>query len=623
MKRLISKINPLLLPGIRWMEQLRLRGKMLVLSVAFFVPVAVIVYGWNGNVASSLSFSGKERIGVQYLRELNTLQETALRTGALDKEAFARLRALATSDGDVLRIKHDIDTLANDAKQKTADNVTLVTLALTNLYIKVADNSNLTLDPDLDSYYLMAFATNSGPRLAAEAHAATALKGNALTAATTRLALRMQTAAQDIERAIAARPELKTSVDTATFKASLDAWRAAVEQETEHQAVWQNVVRELTRLTQGVTTNLDAILVARITTIRQEFWATILTALALFTPSLYLLATFFQSSARGFDAMLARMRNMAEGDLSLNYPSRGRDEIGDMINALNAARKKLQELINATRGTADSIDRASQIIGRISSRLRDEEVQQSETVRQTAGNVEEISAKVQLNMDNAVQANRYAEDAFNVATRGNAVVSQVVQTMHTISGSSKHIGDIIGVIDEIAFQTNLLALNAAVEAARAGEQGRGFAVVAAEVRNLAQRSSAAASEIKKLISASLDDVSRGATLVDSAGKTMQEVLASFQRVSGLMGEISEASKTQTDDIDKLKQAVHQVDTASLRNVDLVKEAASAVSLLEQEVVNLLDSVSMFTFEGDVMQDGFMHAATAGADVPAATMQKVA
>jgi len=201
---------------------------------------------------------------------------------------------------------------------------------------------------------------------------------------------------------------------------------------------------------------------------------------------------------------------------------------------------------------------------------------------------------VQLNLDNALQGEQLAGQAHGTATRGNEVVSKVVATMQAITGSSRRIGDIIGVIDEIAFQTNLLALNAAVEAARAGEQGRGFAVVASEVRNLAQRSAAAANEVKKLVGASLADVERGATLVAGAGATMHEILSAVERVTGIMKEIGVASRAQSEDIGRLNQSIHRIDSDTRQNAERVEQTAAAARSLRGQVDVLLDVVSSFT-----------------------------
>ena len=219
-------------------------------------------------------------------------------------------------------------------------------------------------------------------------------------------------------------------------------------------------------------------------------------------------------------------------------------------------------------------------------------------MRQTAQGAQQVASTVQGNLDNALKANQLAEDAQGIAARGNQAVAQVIATMATITGSSRRIGDIIGVIDEIAFQTNLLALNAAIEAARAGEQGRGFAVVANEVRNLAQRSAAAANEIKKLINESLQDVEMGATLVTGAGDTMHEILASVSRVSGIVKEIAVASRQQTEDIGSLSRAIEGIDGDTQQNAASVEETAAVAAAMRQEVLDLLQAVDTFQLGQD-------------------------
>jgi methyl-accepting chemotaxis protein len=211
--------------------------------------------------------------------------------------------------------------------------------------------------------------------------------------------------------------------------------------------------------------------------------------------------------------------------------------------------------------------------------------------------MEQLSSTVTQNADNARQANQLAMSASTVALRGGEVVGRVVETMKGINDSSNRIADIIGVIDGIAFQTNILALNAAVEAARAGEQGRGFAVVASEVRSLAQRSAEAAKEIKNLISASVDRVAEGTQLVDQAGVTMQEVVASIRRVTDIMGEISAASTEQSLGVAQVGEAVTQMDQATQQNAALVEESAAAAQSLREQSQQLVSAVAVFRIEG--------------------------
>lgn len=288
------------------------------------------------------------------------------------------------------------------------------------------------------------------------------------------------------------------------------------------------------------------------------------------------------------------MRKLAQGDLTTNYPARGRDEIGLLIEAFNASRSQLHALVQRIREVSDAMERAGQEIVSANEELAQRESSQSAAIRETSDSAQHVKGNVQRNLDNALNGDRLAEDARGVASRGNQAVSQVVATMQAITGSSRKIGDIIGVIDEIAFQTNLLALNAAVEAARAGEQGRGFAVVASEVRNLAQRSASAANEIKKLIGASLEDVAKGAALVNGAGNTMQEILSSVQRVSQIMKEIALASRTQSDDIVRLNHAIDRIDGDTQQNAARVEQTAAVAESLRDQVDALLDAVGSFT-----------------------------
>lgn len=315
--------------------------------------------------------------------------------------------------------------------------------------------------------------------------------------------------------------------------------------------------------------------------------------------AVYLITSFYVANLRGFDALTTRMRKLAQGDLTTNFPARGRDEIGLLIDAFNSSRAQLQLLVQRIRVVTDTIDSAGQQIASANDDLAQRESSQSAAIRMTSDSAKNVQGTVERNLDNALNGERLAEVARGVATRGNQVVGQVVATMQAITGSSRKIGDIIGVIDEIAFQTNLLALNAAVEAARAGEQGRGFAVVASEVRNLAQRSATAANEIKHLIGASLEDVEKGAALVNGAGNTMQEILSSVQRVSQIMKEIALASRTQTDDIGKLNQAIDRIDVDTQHNAASVEQTAAVAKSLRDQVDSLLDAVGSFTLGGEM------------------------
>jgi methyl-accepting chemotaxis protein len=284
---------------------------------------------------------------------------------------------------------------------------------------------------------------------------------------------------------------------------------------------------------------------------------------------------------------------IAANDLSHTVNSPRRDEMGDLLRALNTMQVSLSGVIGQVRHATDSITTASAEIASGNSDLSSRTEQAASNLQQTASSMEELTATVKHSADSARQANQLAASAAEVAQRGGSVVSQVVSTMDEINASSKKISDIIGVIDGIAFQTNILALNAAVEAARAGEQGRGFAVVAGEVRSLAQRSAEAAREIKGLIGSSVDKVEAGSRLVADAGATMTEIVNSVQRVTDIIGEISTASSEQSDGIGQVNVAVTQLDQMTQQNAALVEESAAAAESLREQAQRLAGVVSVF------------------------------
>lgn len=286
---------------------------------------------------------------------------------------------------------------------------------------------------------------------------------------------------------------------------------------------------------------------------------------------------------------------IAAGDLAVPI----RIEHGDqhsLLFAMREMRDGLAAIVNKVRTGTDTIATAAKQIASGNMDLSSRTEQQAGSLEETASSMEELTSTVKQNADNARQANHLANSASDVAGRGGAVVSEVVSTMGSINASSRKIVDIIAVIDGIAFQTNILALNAAVEAARAGEQGRGFAVVATEVRNLAQRSAAAAREIKILIDDSVSKVEAGAKLVDQAGTTMDEIVVSIKRVSDIMNEITMATQEQTSGIEQINEAIIQMDDVTQQNAALVEEAAAAASALQNQADDLLDLVATFRME---------------------------
>ncbi|MFB9240186.1 MCP four helix bundle domain-containing protein [Massilia antarctica] len=295
-------------------------------------------------------------------------------------------------------------------------------------------------------------------------------------------------------------------------------------------------------------------------------------------------------------------RTVAAGDLSARIAPGSSSETGQLLHALADMNTGLRNIVSQVRSGTDAIATASGQIASGNLDLSARTEQQASSLEETASSMEELTSTVKQNADNARQANQLAISASHVAVQGGAVVAQVVDTMGSINESSRKIVDIISVIESIAFQTNILALNAAVEAARAGEQGRGFAVVASEVRNLAQRSAAAAKEIKMLIDDSVDKVAQGSELVDRAGSTMQAIVTSIKSVADMMGEITAASVEQTAGIEQINQAITQMDEVTQQNAALVEQAAAAAGALQDQAGTLASVVSVFKLPAGVAEE---------------------
>jgi methyl-accepting chemotaxis protein len=291
---------------------------------------------------------------------------------------------------------------------------------------------------------------------------------------------------------------------------------------------------------------------------------------------------------------------VAGGDLTRTIDTDSKDETGALLRALRHMNDSLVRIVTQVRNGTDTIATGSAEISAGNLDLSSRTEQQASALEETAASMEELTTTVRQNADNARQANQLSIAASEVAAQGGAVVGQVITTMGSINESSRKIVDIIGVIDGIAFQTNILALNAAVEAARAGEQGRGFAVVASEVRTLAQRSAAAAKEIKGLIGDSVDKVDAGAKLVDQAGATMEQVVESIRRVTDIMAEITHASAEQTGGIEQVNQAIGQMDQVTQQNAALVEEAAAAAGSMQDQAAQLAQVVGVFKLAGPAL-----------------------
>jgi methyl-accepting chemotaxis protein-1 (serine sensor receptor) len=356
-------------------------------------------------------------------------------------------------------------------------------------------------------------------------------------------------------------------------------------------ALADDVLRKLqfTQAQQGFDESQDAFATFRLVSIG----AVVLGLLA----ALFSYLALSRAIGRPLADALGHFDAIATGDLRRPVVIHSRDEMGQLLEGIAKMQRSLTETVRSVRGGSESIATATRQIAAGNLDLSSRTEEQASALQETASSMEELTGTVKQNADNARQASSLAANASDIANKGSAVVGQVVGTMGEINQSSARIADIISIIEGIAFQTNILALNAAVEAARAGEEGRGFAVVAGEVRSLAQRSSAAAKEIKELIDTSVERVQSGSALVDEAGRTMTEIISAVQRVTDIMGEIAAASEEQSSGIDQVARAVTQMDMVTQQNAALVEEAAAAAQSLEDQAGKLRTAVAVFQVEG--------------------------
>lgn len=401
-------------------------------------------------------------------------------------------------------------------------------------------------------------------------------------------------------------PELKTTAQTflAAHKTMSEGYRKGFEafkaSGFDHQAgdaavkgMDREATQLLTQLVAAMAKASDAIERDAIATAHTAFKVSLAAMLASVALGLGIAVWISRGTARHLAAAVDTANLVARGDLTGHVAVQGNDEIAELCRALGTMQTELTTMVKQVLGNAAQLSAASTEIAHGNLDLSERTESQASALQQQAASMDQLSATVSHNAQNASTANRMATQASEVAAEGGRVVSEVVATMRGISDSSHKIGDIIGVIDSIAFQTNILALNAAVEAARAGEQGRGFAVVASEVRNLAGRSAAAAQEIKALISASIAQVETGGKLVDAAGDKMSGVVEAIQQVTSIVSSIDTASSEQSAGVAQVGQAITQLDQATQQNAALVEEMAAAAEKLKDQAAELVSAMAMF------------------------------
>ena len=639
--------NPLWAPGVRIMGNLRFASKALLICLMFLVPLAWVSWAFFSMESDAIAFSEKELLGVQYTREVFPViamaqnlrrDATAAAVGGSAPATMAEVRSkLQASQGKLAdmhkRLGAELDAgkayaavqaaMAEADKATGADAVfkahTAHVESLMALLTTVTDNSNLTLDPDIDSYYVMDAALFRIPDIA---ESSGKLRGLGLavmkagdakpeqqrvlsdTIPIAEFQLRNMTdglaKAFAYNSALAAKINAKPPMeDTAAFlalarSAVVNSKDFAPETQAKYLDQANKAIEGQFALAQRLMTELDGVISQRVKAMRAKSLAitSVLVVGLLFAA--YLFFSFYLVSGGGLTLISRHLREVSEGDLR-RFPSQplGNDEPAKVLLDLRVAYDSLHMLIRKVRHSARALHGASGEITAASMELSARTEAAAANLEEQAAAMEEIGSTVGATADRAQMATSFATDNAHVAEKGGKVFDEVVLTMREIHTSSSKINDIIGVIDGIAFQTNILALNAAVEAARAGESGRGFAVVASEVRSLAGRSADAAREIKTLIAASVEKVQNGTRVVEEAGATMREVVTNASQINQFLSEISIACREQSLGVAEVGRAIQELDKGTQQNSALVEETASAAAALTSQADILQDEIANF------------------------------
>jgi len=633
--------------GVKLMRNLNFVAKALIISLLFLAPLALLGYFFGANQNEQIAFSNKERVGIVALRHvlpvysglLDARNATRATLGGFDgasRYQAARAKtdlALSAFDnylstsGDVLVLKPEFEKLkaawkATESSGNGVDSagrtvfgpVTASTVHLLNL---IGDNSNLVLDPDLDSFYLMSTMVLSLPQLAEDvgqlrAWGTYALARPGLTVAEAKryavwvsgVETGIRQAHSYLQHALTANPQLKSTLnlavldDVAAFQAFSSDPEALIERKDLTPLVFYDkgevALQGLLSFYEKGLPALDEMLSARVTAMEQRLvWITASVGFALVL-AFYFFYSFFLVTRGGLQLISLHLREMAEGDLR-RPPSQpwGKDEPALVIVDLRTAYNALHMLIRKVRHSARALHGASDEMAAASTDLSARTESAAASLEEQAAAMEQIGSTVSATAEQAHMAATFAQDNAHVAAKGGKVFAEVVSTMREIHTSSSRISDIVSVIDGIAFQTNILALNAAVEAARAGESGRGFAVVASEVRSLAKRSADAAREIKGLISTSMDKVQSGTAVVETAGTAMNEVVTNATQINFFLGEISTAAREQALGVKEVGQAIQVLDQSTQQNAALVEQITAAADGLRHQAGLLQEEISNF------------------------------
>ncbi len=620
-------------PGVRLFRRLRFSVKALLISAMFVVPLAVLAWSFYTNLGGQIDFSGKERLGVEYARRVAPLLQlgqawrAALAAGTAS-DAPARLQpameALAQAEG---RLGAELGTQALhgelvQAHRVLADSpstahVQAFVKAVLALGVQATDGSNLTLDPDIDSYYLMDGSLFRLPDLIDQAAqlrdlasdvagrgTATAEQSERLGALLAIIEYMDANLEGGLVKTLALRPAMKAVLAADEVRAGVGRLRAAAKAaltdqgaaRPQAQALRQSgdaTAEALGALQLRMLDQLDGLLAERLQGMQRQRTAVSALLLVFLPAAAYLFMAFYRVMQGGLAEVQRHLRSMTSGDLTTSPRPWGADEAAHLMLELRSMQDAMRSIVSAVRDTSDSVVAASGQIANGSQDLSARTETVAAKVQQSAAAMEQVSGTSRQTAEHVGSAGDIAGRNASAATHGGEVMSRMVQTMQDIQQASQRIGDIIGVIDGIAFQTNILALNAAVEAARAGESGRGFAVVASEVRALAGRSATAAAEIKQLITSSSEQVDNGTRIVSEAGQAIEQIVQSSTRVQQLLQAIGHGALEQAQGMSAMGTMIQEVDASTQQNAALVEQTAAAATQLADTARTLAGHVASF------------------------------
>ena len=637
-------------PGVRLFRRVGFRAKAALISTAFLVPLAVLA--WNNFQAAQaqIGFATKERLGVEALRGFmpvvagltaarNATRATMggyeasadlARARADVDSALGRFDAFLNASGDPLGVRAAHDRLmtvwsatasagagagAGAVGQARTEYGPVVEVAA-SLIRDIGDNSNLVLDPDVDSFYLVNALVLSLPRVVEEvgqlwgwstyAAAKGGLSDEEARRYTVWLAGVRRGSADVVghfERALSATPELMATVDLGAAQAALDYADAVALPDAflgtganapaQIYAQGRDALTKVLSVYAGALPALDGLLEARQQRLAHARDLVLMVTLACLLLAAYLFQSFYLVMNGGLEEVRRHLKAMTDSDLTTTPRPWGRDETASLMLSLADMQASLRAIVTDVRTGSDSIVLGCTEIASGSSDLSHRTEETAASLEESASAMEQIAATVRRTAEGSNEAARLASENATVAGRGGTSISTLVATMQEMQASSRRIEDIIGVIDGIAFQTNILALNAAVEAARAGEEGRGFAVVAGEVRTLAQRSAGAAREIRQLIHASVGKVADGVRVVNEAGQSMQDIVDNARRVDALVCSIATGANEQSTGVSQVGLSIQEIDRATQSNAALVEQTAAAAGSLRQQAEQLAARVARF------------------------------